>query len=69
MSQTQEEKEENPLIQEKEGESYDGNDWKNLLNLLYFIEQCDVGLPRSEILILNLSIQKLILEVPIENVR
>ncbi|XP_076665778.1 radial spoke head protein 4a [Andrena cerasifolii] len=41
----------------------------NMLDLLFYFEQTDVGLPRSEMVLLNLSIRKLMAEAPIENVR
>lgn len=41
----------------------------NMLDLLFYFEQTNVGLPRSEMVLLNLSIRKLMSEAPIENVR
>ncbi|XP_048510818.1 radial spoke head protein 6 homolog A [Athalia rosae] len=54
-----------------EDERDDGSKKKkpNLLDLMYYFEQTGVGLPRSEMVILNLSIRKLMASKPIENVR
>ncbi|XP_076289403.1 radial spoke head protein 4a [Lasioglossum baleicum] len=41
----------------------------NMLDLLFYFEQTDVGLPRGEMVVLNLSIRKLMVDAPIENVR
>lgn len=40
-----------------------------MLDLLYYFEKTGVGLPRAEMVILNLSIRKLMASKPIENVR
>ncbi|XP_017791939.1 PREDICTED: radial spoke head protein 6 homolog A [Habropoda laboriosa] len=64
------------LAKEKEGEEEEeeeeGDKTKkipNLLDLLFYFEQTNVGLPRREMVLLNLSIRKLVAEAPIENVR
>ena len=41
----------------------------NMFDDLYYFEQADIGLPRAEIVFLNLSIRKLIAKTKIENVR
>ncbi|CAL7949975.1 unnamed protein product [Xylocopa violacea] len=41
----------------------------NMLDLLYYFEQTNVGLPRREMVLINLSIRKLLAEAPIENIR
>ncbi|XP_017766964.1 PREDICTED: radial spoke head protein 6 homolog A [Eufriesea mexicana] len=41
----------------------------NMLDLLFYFEQANVGLPRTQMVLLNLSMRKLIAEAPIENVR
>ncbi|XP_043473694.1 radial spoke head protein 6 homolog A [Leptopilina heterotoma] len=69
MSKVQEVEKHIKIVQEKEAEIDIKDAEINLMNLLYFIEQADVGLTRSEILILNLGIQHLIREAPIQNVR
>ncbi|KAF7384842.1 hypothetical protein HZH66_011928 [Vespula vulgaris] len=40
----------------------------NMMDLLFYFEQTGVGLPRSEMILLNLAIRKLASSVPIENV-
>lgn len=40
-----------------------------MLDLLFYLEQAGVGLPRQEMVLLNLSIRKLASEVPVENIR
>ena len=56
-------------IQDQEEDGDFRKEKPNLLDLLFYFEQADVGLPRSEMLLLNLSIRKLVSEVPIENIR
>ncbi|KAK0164268.1 hypothetical protein PV328_002914 [Microctonus aethiopoides] len=41
----------------------------NLLEFFYYLQQIDINLPRSEIILIDLSIRKLIKEKPIINVR
>lgn len=41
----------------------------DMLDLLFYLEQTGVGLPRNEMVLLNLSIRKLASEVPVENIR
>lgn len=41
----------------------------DMLDLLFYLEQTDVGLPRHEMVLLNLSIRKLVAEIPIESIR
>nr|XP_034177169.1 radial spoke head protein 6 homolog A [Osmia lignaria]XP_034177170.1 radial spoke head protein 6 homolog A [Osmia lignaria] len=55
--------------EEEEGEEDKRKKKPNMLDLLYYFEQTNVGLPRSEMVVLNLSIRKLMSEAPIENVR
>ncbi|XP_076234627.1 radial spoke head protein 4a [Calliopsis andreniformis] len=59
--------EEERLEEEEEGE--ERKKIPNMLDLLYYFEQTDVGLPRSEMVLLNLSIRKLLADAPVENVR
>ncbi|KAK0076693.1 hypothetical protein PV326_010585, partial [Microctonus aethiopoides] len=40
----------------------------NLLEFFYYLQQIDINLPRSEIILIDLSIRKLIKEKPIINV-
>ena len=69
ISQAAGEKEATEFVEEREEESDFKKEKLNLLDLLFYFERADVGLPRSELLLLNLSIQKLISVKPIENVR
>lgn len=41
----------------------------NMLDFLFYFEQTGIGLPRKELVLLNLSIRELMAENPIENVR
>jgi len=41
----------------------------NLLDLLFYFEQTGIGLPRHEIVSLNLSIWKFASTMPLENIR
>lgn len=41
----------------------------NLLEFFHYLQQIDISLPQSEIILLDLSIRKLIKEKPITNVR
>ncbi|KZC06536.1 Radial spoke head protein 4 like protein A [Dufourea novaeangliae] len=41
----------------------------NMLDLLFYFEQTDVGLPRGEMVVLNLSLRKLLVNARIENIR
>ncbi|XP_011689369.1 PREDICTED: radial spoke head protein 6 homolog A [Wasmannia auropunctata] len=41
----------------------------NMLDLLFYFEQTGIGLPRHDIVLLNLSIQKLASTMPLENIR
>ncbi|XP_014477558.1 PREDICTED: radial spoke head protein 6 homolog A [Dinoponera quadriceps] len=54
-----------------EGEDKDDKKKKcpNMLDLFFYLEQTGVGLPRHEMVLLNLSIRKLASEVPVENIR
>ena len=56
--------------EEKQG---DNNEAKqsipNLFDLFYYFQQVDIGLPRAEMVLLNLSIRKLIAKTKIEDVR
>ncbi|KAG7202738.1 hypothetical protein KM043_009912 [Ampulex compressa] len=54
---------------EDEDEDDRGRKIPNLLDLLFYFEQTNVGLPRAEMLLLNLAIRKLMSEAAIENVR
>lgn len=40
-----------------------------MLDFLFYFEQTGIGLPRRELVLLNLSIRELMAENPIENVR
>lgn len=40
-----------------------------MLDLLFYFEQTGVGLPRNEIVLLNLSIRKFASTMPLENIR
>lgn len=59
--------------EEMADEREDGNRKKkkcpDMLDLLFYFEQTGVGLPRDEMVLLNLSIRKLASEVPVENIR
>ncbi|XP_046605104.1 radial spoke head protein 6 homolog A [Neodiprion virginianus] len=65
--QTSENGEEDPAGDDEEDETKRRK--PNMLDLLYYFEQTGVGLPRAEMVILNLSIRKLMADNPIENVR
>ncbi|KAL6256088.1 hypothetical protein P5V15_013323 [Pogonomyrmex californicus] len=41
----------------------------NMLKLFFYFEQTGVGLPRHEVMLLNLSIRKLALTMPLKNIR
>ncbi|XP_058806534.1 radial spoke head protein 6 homolog A [Phymastichus coffea] len=41
----------------------------NLFELLFYSEQVDIGLPRTEVVLLNLAIRKLIAKIKVEDVR
>ncbi|XP_043255228.1 radial spoke head protein 6 homolog A [Colletes gigas] len=59
-------------VEETLGEEEEDDEKKkkpNMLDLLFYFEQTDVGLPRGEMVILNLSIRQLMNRAPIENVR
>ncbi|XP_070156847.1 radial spoke head protein 6 homolog A [Polyergus mexicanus] len=43
--------------------------YPDMLDLLFYFEQTGVGLPRHEMVLLNLSIRKLASTVPLENIR
>lgn len=43
--------------------------YPNMLDLLFYFEQTGVGLPRHEMVLLNLSIRKLVSTMPLENIR
>lgn len=43
--------------------------YPDMLDLLFYFEQTGVGLPRSEMVLLNLSIRKLASATPLENIR
>jgi len=45
------------------------NKYPDMLDLLFYFEQADVGLPRDEMVLLNLSIRKLASAMPLENIR
>lgn len=55
--------------EEEEEEGDTKNKIPNMLDLLFYFEQTGVGLPRAQMVLLNLSIRKLMAESPIENVR
>ncbi|XP_068981711.1 radial spoke head protein 6 homolog A [Bombus flavifrons] len=55
--------------EEEEEEGDTKNKIPNMLDLLFYFEQTGVGLPRVQMVLLNLSIRKLMAESPIENVR
>ncbi|CAK9808035.1 Radial spoke head protein 4 homolog A [Anthophora plagiata] len=55
--------------EEVEEERTETKKFPNLLDLLFYFEQTNVGLPRREMVLLNLSIRKLIAKAPVENVR
>lgn len=65
--------EENSAELEEEGEEDEDEGRRkekpNMMILLFYFEQTDVGLPRGEIVVLNLSIRKLMVDAPIRNVR
>ncbi|XP_012137342.1 radial spoke head protein 4a isoform X2 [Megachile rotundata] len=57
-------------VDEEEEEEEDKKKKKpDMLDLLYYFEQANVGLPRSEMVLLNLALRKLMSQNPIENVR
>lgn len=43
--------------------------YPDMLDFLFYFEQTGVGLPRHEMVLLNLSIRKLASSVPLENIR
>jgi len=45
------------------------NKYPDMLDLLFYFEQANVGLPRNEMVLLNLSIRKLASTMPLENIR
>lgn len=55
--------------EEEEEEGDTKNKIPNMLDLLFYFEQTGVGLPRVQMVLLNLSIRKLMAESPIKNVR
>ena len=64
-----EDKREELETEEEEEEGDTKNKIPNMLDLLFYFEQTGVGLPRVQMVLLNLSIRKLMAESPIENVR
>lgn len=54
---------------EEDEESEKNKSIPNMMDLLFYFEQTGVGLPRGEMILLNLAIRKLASSVPIENVR
>lgn len=52
-----------------EEEDEDDKKKLDLMKLLFYFEQTNVGLPRTEMAMLNLSIRKLMAEAPIGNVK
>ncbi|XP_033339714.2 radial spoke head protein 4a [Megalopta genalis] len=58
-------------LEDAEEDEAEGSKQKkpNMLDLLFYFEQTDVGLPRGEMVVLNLSLRKLVTEAPIQNVR
>ncbi|XP_012275774.1 radial spoke head protein 6 homolog A [Orussus abietinus] len=58
---------EEKAIEDEETDAKKGK--PNMLDLLFYFEQTDVGLPRAEMVLLNLAIRKLVTQRPIENVR
>ncbi|XP_050590520.1 radial spoke head protein 6 homolog A [Bombus affinis] len=64
-----EDKREKLETEEEEEEGDTKNKIPNMLDLLFYFEQTGVGLPRVQMVLLNLSIRKLMAESPIENVR
>lgn len=54
---------------EEEGDTKKNSKHSNMLDLLFYFEQTGVGLPRHEIVLLNLSIRKLASIMPLENIR
>ncbi|KAL2711444.1 radial spoke head protein 6 A [Vespula squamosa] len=59
--------EEDRMEEDEEGEKK--KSIPNMMDLLFYFEQTGVGLPRGEMILLNLAIRKLASTVPIENVR
>lgn len=43
--------------------------YPDMLDLLFYLEQTGVGLPRHEMVLLNLSIRKFASTMPVENIR
>ncbi|XP_017890081.1 radial spoke head protein 6 homolog A [Ceratina calcarata] len=60
---------EEKLEEEEEEEGERRKKVPNMMDLLYYFEQTNVGLPRREMILLNLSIRRLLADKPIENVR
>ncbi|XP_076762249.1 radial spoke head protein 4a [Xylocopa sonorina] len=55
--------------EDEEGDQKKKKSVPNMLDLLYYFEQTNVGMPRREMVLINLSVRKLLTEAPIENVR
>lgn len=52
-----------------EGEDDKKKEHPDMLDLLFYFEQAGVGLPRHEMVLLNLSIRKLAFTMPLKNIR
>ncbi|KAI4481115.1 hypothetical protein M0804_009741 [Polistes exclamans] len=64
---TETRKEEDRMEEDEDSEKKKGI--PNTMDLLFYFEQTGVGLPRGEMVLLNLAIRKLASKVPIENLR
>lgn len=69
MKQQSDERDEREKVAEEEDEEGTRKKYPDMLDLLFYFEQTGVGLPRHEMVLLNLSIRKLVSEVPVENIR
>lgn len=54
---------------EDEGEADKKKNHPDMLDLLFYFEQAGIGLPRNELVLLNLSIRKLSSAMPLKNIR
>lgn len=69
LKQIEEDEQERMTDEEEEEDDDKKKKCPDMLDLLFYFEQMDVGLPRHEMVLLNLSIRKLAAEAPIENIR
>ncbi|XP_008205900.1 radial spoke head protein 6 homolog A isoform X1 [Nasonia vitripennis] len=59
----------NRSLEEENEDGDNQNSAPNLFDDMYYFEQVDIGLPRSEVVLLNLSIRKLMAKEKLEDVR